>query len=521
MKPQLKFYLTTSIAYASGIPHIGNVYEIILADAIARFQRLDGYDVLFQTGTDEHGQKIAKKALQQGIKPQEYVNHVSSEIKRIYDLMQISYDQFVKTTDQSHQKAVQAIFEKLYQKGDIYLGKYQGLYSVVEEAYVLEKELIDGKTLNGETPVLISEETYFFKLSKYQDRLLQYLKNNPALIKPQNQRKELLNLLKEPLNDLSISRTSFQWGIHVTFNPKHVIYVWIDALSNYLTGLKYNPHLSSNQSLLQYWPCDLHIIGKDILRFHLIYWPILLMALEMELPKQFLAHPWVLFDKNKMSKSLGNVLYVDDLLKIFPVDSIRYFVLHEIPYAQDGNITYELLVERHNNDLVNVVGNLVHRIFGMVKSYRQNYLNKILINPSENDDFDLSSKVLLILPLVRQKMAECKVGDALAEIMQLARFINKYIDLVEPWKLFRIAEKASLLDYVLYSLFESLRFLGVLLKPFLPQTADKILFQIRAQVVTFESLSTFGLLDAQELMQDEILFQRLDLDTVLSSFNVV
>ncbi|GLH60764.1 methionine--tRNA ligase [Paulownia witches'-broom phytoplasma] len=509
-----KFFLSTAIAYASGIPHIGNVYESILADAIARFKRLEGFDVLFQTGTDEHGQKIAAKALQQGKNPQEYVDQISLEIKRIYDLMQVSYDKFAKTTNPRHKQTVQAIFYKLWQQGDIYLGKYQGLYSVAEESYVAAKDLIDGKTFNGETPILISEETYFFKLSKYQAQLLQYLENNPSLIKPDAQRKELLNLLKEPLADLSVSRTSFKWGIPVPFDPKHVIYVWIDALSNYLTGLDYNP-TSKNSQFNRYWPCDMHVIGKDILRFHLIYWPILLMALEISLPKQFLTHPWILFDKNKMSKSKGNVLYVDDLLKYFAVDSIRYFVLSEIPYAQDGNITYELLVERHNNDLANVLGNLVHRVFGMVKSYRQNNLSKTLITTNLEPKFDLSKQALATLPLVLLKMQDCKVGDALKEIMNLARFANKYIDLVEPWNLFKNPEKQQLLDHTLYSLVETLRFLGVLLQPFLPQTAHKILTQLKASDITFESLDTFGLLSSQKLDNYHILFNRLEIDEVL------
>ncbi|MFB0637991.1 methionine--tRNA ligase [Candidatus Phytoplasma solani] len=513
MKSKPKFYLSTSIAYASGIPHIGNVYEVILTDAIARFKRLDGYDVFFQTGTDEHGQKIEQMALKQAKKPQAYVNHISSEIKRIYDLMQVSYDYFIKTTDKAHQASVQAIFDKLHQQGDIYLGQYQGLYSVAEEAYISEKDLVDGKTFNGETPILITEKTYFFKLSKYQSKLLDYLESNPDLIKPKTQRKELLNLLKEPLDDLSISRTSFKWGIPVSFEQKHVIYVWIDALSNYLTGLGYHPNETSQQ-FLHYWPCDLHVIGKDILRFHLIYWPILLMALKIKLPKQFLIHPWILFDKNKMSKSKGNVLYVDDLLKIFSVDTIRYFVLHEIPYANDGNITYELLAERHNSDLVNLFGNLVHRVFGMLKSYRNYQLTQVLVSPEQLQEFDLSQKSLSVLPLIRQKIKDCKIGEALEEIIQLVRFTNKYIDLIEPWKLVKIPEKQAFLDYVLYSLTETLRFLGVLLKPFLPQTAEKILSQIKAQDVTFESLKTFGLLPTQKLMPNEMLFQRIDLDSV-------
>ncbi|AGL90774.1 Methionyl-tRNA synthetase [Candidatus Phytoplasma australiense] len=515
MENKTKFYLSTSIAYASGIPHIGNVYEVILADAIARFKRLDGWDVFFQTGTDEHGQKIEQKASSKGVLPQEYVNYISSEIKRIYDLMQISYDRFIKTTNHKHQKAVQVIFTKLLQQGDIYLGKYQGLYSVTEEVYVSEKDLVDGKTFNGEIPILISEDTYFFKLAKYQNRLLDYLENNPNLIQPETQKKEILNLLKEPLNDLSISRTSFRWGIPVPCDKNHVIYVWIDALSNYLTGLDYNPNENTSSKFLQYWPCNLHVIGKDILRFHLIYWPILLMALKIELPQKFLAHPWILFDKNKMSKSKGNVLYVDDLLKFFPIDTIRYFVLHEIPYASDGNITYELLVERHNSVLVNLFGNVVHRIFGMLKSYRNYQLTQILDLPENHQEFDLSQKVLLVLPLMRQKFEECKVGEALEEVEKLARLMNKYIDSVKPWELAQLPEKETLLNYVLYSLTEALRFLGVLLKPFLPQTAEKILCQIQAEDVTFESLKTFGLLKTKKLMPDEMLFQRIDLENVL------
>ncbi|MDW3617780.1 MAG: methionine--tRNA ligase [Candidatus Phytoplasma pruni] len=507
-----KFYISTSIAYASGIPHIGNVYEMILSDSIARFKKMDHYDVYFQTGTDEHGQKIEKKASQEKINTQEYVDHISFEIKRIYDSVGVNYDHFVRTTNDYHKKTVQAIVNKLLKKGDIYLGTYEGWYSVVEESYIAEKDLIDGKTASGETPVWSKEEVYFFQLSKYQERLLTYLNDNPHLILPKERRKEILNLLKEDLTDLSISRTSFKWGIPLSFDPNHVVYVWVDALSNYITGLGFqlseDGQILPNEQFLKYWPCDLHVIGKDISRFHLIYWPILLMALEIPLPKKFLIHPWILFNNDKISKSTNNVVYIDDLLKFFSVDAIRYFVLHEIPYVSDGTLSYELLLERYNADLVNTIGNLLSRTLGMIKSYRNAQLTKTATE--KKDDFNLPQKAIDTVKLVKKAMDSYRVAEAMEHIIQLARYSNKYVDIVEPWKIVKEKNNSAKLDVFLYNLVETLRFIGVLLKPFLPETSESILKQIKAEEETFESLEEFGITQTKELQPGEKLFERLD-----------
>jgi methionyl-tRNA synthetase len=514
MKVQKKnFYISTSIAYASGIPHIGNVYEMILSDSIARFKKMDNYDVYFQTGTDEHGQKIEKKASQKKVNTKFYVDYISSEIKRIYNSVGINYDNFIRTTDDSHKKTVQAIIDKLFKKGDIYLGTYEGWYSVIEESYISQKDLIDGKTTSGETPIWFKEEVYFFQLSKYQDKLLTFLKKNDNLILPKERRKEILNLLKEPLTDLSISRTSFKWGIPLNFNPNHIVYVWIDALSNYITGLGFqiseNGQNLQNEKFLKYWPCDLHVIGKDISRFHLIYWPILLMALEIPLPKQFLIHPWILFNNNKISKSTNNVVYIDDLLKFFPVDAIRYFVLHEIPYVSDGSLSYELLLERYNADLVNTIGNLLSRTLGMIKTYRNYQLIKKLVIEEQND-FNLPQKALDTFSLVKKSMSSYRVAEAIEHIVQLARYSNKYVDIVEPWKLAKDKENSNKLDIFLYNLVETLRFIGILLKPFLPITSESILNQIKAEEKTFKSLEEFGITQTKELQPGKKLFERID-----------
>lgn len=507
-----KYYITTAIAYSSAIPHVGNVYEAILADAIARFKRLSGYDVLFQTGTDEHGQKIETKAQDNELSPKAYVDLISSEIRRIYDKVNISYDQFVRTTDDDHVKSVQAIFKKLYDQGDIYLGKYEGWYSLSEEAFILEKDIVDGKAPSGDTPIWTSEDAYFLKLSKYQERLIEHIEKYPEFIEPESRRNEMIqNFLKEPLPDLSVSRTSFKWGIPVEFDEGHVVYVWIDALSNYITGLGYHPDLDEQpDKFKKYWPANVHLIGKDILRFHTIYWPIILMAIGVELPKQVFGHPWVLFNKNKMSKSTGNVMYTDDIVKYFGVDTLRYYVLHEIPFAQDGNITYELLIERNNTDLANTIGNLVNRTIGMVHKYRNGDVKKVMLD--EPFELSLKEKALEALPEMHKYMDELKVSDALEEVVKLARFANKYIDVSEPWVLNKDENKQDVLDHVLYHLLETIRFVGVLLQPFMPETAHKILEQIGSKDSSFESLNDFGKYEAQTLNKPYVLFERFDMN---------
>ncbi len=508
------YYLTTAIAYASAIPHIGNVYEAILADAIARFKRLDGYDVFFQTGTDEHGQKIESRAKDNELSPQAYVDHISSEIKRIYDKVHVSYDQFVRTTDDRHILSVQKIFKKLYDQGDIYLGEYEGWYSIAEEAFILEKDIVDGKAPNGDIPVWTKEAAYFLKLEPYRERLLKHIETHPEFIEPESRRNEMIqNFLKEPLPDLSVSRTSFKWGIPVTFDEGHIVYVWIDALSNYITGLDYHPDQTSNDTFNKYWPADVHLIGKDILRFHTIYWPIILMALGLKLPKQVFGHPWILVNKGKMSKSVGNVLYTDDLVRYFGVDPVRYYVLHEIPYAQDGNITFELLIERNNSDLANTIGNLVNRTIGMAHKYRQGEIKKVILD--EPFELSLKEKALDVLPQMRTYMAELKVSDALEEVVKLARFANKYIDVSEPWALVKDPNKQEVLDHVLYHLLETIRFVAILLQPFIPETAKKIFEQVGIKDTSFETLDTFGLYEAQTLGAAKVLFERYDLNKKL------
>ncbi len=509
-----KFYLTTAIAYSSAVPHIGNVYEAILADAIVRFRRAMGDDVLFQTGTDEHGQKIESKAENNGLSPKAYADHISSEIKRIYDMVGVSYDKFIRTTDDYHEKAVQAIFKKLYEQGDIYLGKYEGWYSVADEAFIFEKDIVDGKGPSGDELVWTSEETYFLRLEKYQERLLKHIEDNPEFITPESRKNEMIqNFLKEPLPDLSVSRTSFKWGIPVDFDDKHVIYVWVDALSNYITGLGYNPEEDITEQFKKYWPADVHLIGKDILRFHTIYWPIILMALGVELPKKVFGHPWILVNKGKMSKSVGNTMYTDDLVKYFGVDAVRYYVLHEIPYAQDGNITFELMIERNNSDLANTIGNLVNRTIGMAKKYRDGVVKRV--DMEEPFEFSLKEKALEVLPKMVKLMDELKVADALEEVVQLARHANKYIDVAAPWALFKDEAKQEELDYVLYQLIETIRFVGVLLKPFIPETSTKILNLIKVTDNTFESLDNFTSFDEVTLEPGEVLFERYDMNKKL------
>lgn len=510
MKTKKPYYISTAIAYASAIPHIGNVYEAILADAIARFKRLEGYDVYFQTGTDEHGLKIETKAKEKNIEPQVYVDEISQEIKRIYDLVDVSYDQFVRTSDDFHKKSVQSIFETLLKKGDIFLGTYQGWYSVSEESYIQEKDIIDGKGPQGDTLIWMEEEVYFFKMSNYQEKLIQHIKDYPSFIAPESRKNEMLqNFLSEPLPDLSISRTSFKWGIPVLSNESHVIYVWMDALSNYITGLNYQPNISSKE-METFWPADVHLIGKDILRFHTIYWPIFLMALELPLPKQVFGHPWILVNKGKMSKSVGNVMYVDDLLTHFKKDVLRYYVLHEIPFAQDGNMTYELIIERNNSDLANTIGNLVNRSIGMALKYREGNIK--YQDATIEASLALSNKALKALPEMQEYMDALKVADALEVIVDLARHANKYIDLTEPFKIFKENNDSLFVDEILYHLIETSRFIGVLLQAFIPDTANEILKQIQVENKTFESLQTFGYIKTIQLEKPTVLFERFDID---------
>ena len=472
-----KYYISTAIAYTSAKPHIGNTYEIVLGDAIARYKRLKGFDVYFQTGTDEHGEKIELKAKEAGITPKEYVDNIASQIKDIWDIMNTSYDRFVRTTDPKHEREVQKIFKKMYDKGDIYLGKYEGLYCTPYESFFTESQLVDGKCPDcGREVHKASEEAYFFKLSKYQDRLVEYYNTHPDFIKPDSRKNEMINnFIKPGLQDLCVSRTSFTWGIPVDFDPKHVIYVWLDALTNYITNIGYDVDNPSDE-FKKYWPADLHLIGKDIVRFHSIYWPCFLMSLDIPLPKQIFGHPWLLFGNDKMSKSKGNILYADDLVKEYGVDAVRYYVLHEIPYANDGNLTNELLVERINSDLANVLGNLVNRTVAMGNKY---FEGKV-INPSVSDDVDnvLISMINELDKRVEVKMDTLEVGAALDEIFDLLRRSNKYIDETMPWVLAKDPNNSDRLQTVLYNLLESIRVSANLIRPFLPETADKILEQI-------------------------------------------
>ncbi|MGN1000484.1 MAG: methionine--tRNA ligase [Bacilli bacterium] len=500
-----KYYITTAIAYTSGKPHIGNTYEIVLADAIARYKRFKGFDVYFQTGTDEHGEKIELKAKEKGVTPKEFVDEVAGEIKNIWDIMNTSYDKFVRTTDPNHERQVQKIFKKMYDKGDIYLGKYEGLYCTPCESFFTESQLIDGKCPDcGRNVEKASEEAYFFRLSKYQDRLIQYYDEHPDFIKPDSRKKEMINnFIKPGLQDLCVSRTSFSWGIPVDFDPKHVVYVWLDALTNYITNIGYDVD-SPTEEFKKYWPADLHLIGKDIVRFHSIYWPCFLMSLDLPLPKQIFGHPWLLFGNDKMSKSKGNILYADDLVKEFGVDAIRYYVLHEIPYANDGNLTRELLIERINSDLANVLGNLVNRTVAMANKYFGGKVQNT--NVSEEIDRDLIEKINSIDKKVELKMDTLEVGAALDEIFDLLRRSNKYIDETMPWVLAKDESKLARLEVVVYNLLESIRVSAVLLTPFLPSTGEEILNQIGIQDsrVTFVNNNVYNTKEAKPL------FKRID-----------
>ena len=512
MKDNKDYYLTTAITYTSGKPHIGNTYEIILADAIARFKRQEGYNVYFQTGTDEHGQKIELKANEAGIPPKQFVDEKAAEVKRIWDLMDTTYDRFMRTTDEYHIKQVQKIFKKLYDQGDIYLGHYEGKYCTACESFFTETQLVDGKCpdCGGEVHDA-KEEAYFFKLSKYQDRLMKHIEEHPEFIQPASRKNEMINnFLKPGLQDLCVSRTSFKWSIPVDFDPKHVVYVWIDALTNYITGLGYDVDGNHGELYKKYWPADLHLIGKDIVRFHTIYWPIMLMALDIPLPKQVFGHPWLLQGESKMSKSKGNVIYADDLVDIFGVDAVRYYVLNEIPYDNDGSITWDLLVERINSDLANVLGNLVNRTIAMANKYFDGIINNP--NVSEAVDDELKEAALQMPKKVIAKMDEFKSADALDAIFTLLRRTNKYIDETTPWILAKDESKKDRLATVIYNLIESIRFAAVTLIPFIPSTANKILDQINTDKRDLLELNQFGLYQpgTKVVEKPEMLFARLD-----------
>ena len=528
------YYITTAIAYTSGKPHIGNTYEIVLADSIARFKRMQGYDVRFQTGTDEHGQKIELKAAEAGETPKQFVDEVAGEIKKTFDLMNTSYDKFIRTTDDYHEKQVQKIFKKLYDKGDIYKSEYEGMYCTPCESFFTASQLVDGKCPDCGRPCTpAKEEAYFFRMSKYADKLISYINEHPDFIQPESRKNEMMNNFLLPgLQDLCVSRTSFKWGIPVDFDDKHVVYVWLDALTNYITGIGYDADGNSSEQYKKYWPADLHLIGKDIIRFHTIYWPIFLMALGEPLPKQVFGHPWLLQGDGKMSKSKGNVIYADDLVDMFGVDAVRYFVLHEMPFENDGVITWELLVERLNSELANTLGNLVNRTIAMTNKYFDGVLNKTGVT-SANDgvdadgksldfDADLKAVVTGTKARVQDKMKTLHVADAITEIFTLFKRCNKYIDETMPWALAKDESKQDRLSEVLYNLAESITIGANLLTPYMPKTAERILAQLYPAnpaegVRDFDDLDKFGLRKSGEKVTDapEILFARLDLEEVL------
>ena len=512
-----KYYITTAIAYTSGKPHIGNTYEVVLADAIARYKRQQGYDVFFQTGTDEHGQKIELKAEEAGITPKEFVDNVSTEIRRIWDLMNTSYDKFIRTTDEDHEKQVKKIFKKMYAKGDIYKGHYEGMYCTPCESFFTESQLVDGKCPDcGRPCVPAKEEAYFFKMSKYADKLIDYINTHPDFIQPESRKNEMMNNFLLPgLQDLCVSRTSFKWGIPVDFDPKHVVYVWLDALTNYITGIGYDCDGESTEQFKQLWPADLHLIGKDIIRFHTIYWPIFLMSLDLPLPKQVFGHPWLLQGDGKMSKSKGNVLYADELVDFFGVDAVRYFVLHEMPFENDGVITWELMVERLNSELANTLGNLVNRTIYMSNKYFGGVVeNKGVAEPVDDD---LKNFILSVPAKVNEKMDKLRVADAMTEVFTIFKRCNKYIDETMPWALAKDEEKKDRLATVLYNLVEGICIGATLLKSFMPETTERILAQLSAEDRTLEDLNTFGLYPSGNKVTEkpEILFARLDLKDVM------
>ena len=516
------YYITTAIAYASGKPHIGNTYEIVLADAIARFRREEGLEVFFQTGTDEHGQKIENKAKEAGITPKEYVDNAAGQIRRIWDLMNTSYDKFIRTTDEDHKKQVQKIFKKFYDQGDIYKGCYEGMYCTACESFFTDSQLVDGKCPDcGGDVYPAKEEAYFFKMSKYADRLIKYINEHPEFIQPVSRKNEMMNNFLLPgLQDLCVSRTSFTWGIPVDFDPKHVTYVWLDALSNYITGIGYDVDGDSSERFKKFWPADLHLIGKDIIRFHTIYWPIFLMALDLPLPKQVFGHPWLLQGDGKMSKSKGNVIYADTLVDFFGVDAVRYFVLHEMPFDNDGVISWELMVERFNSDLANVLGNLVSRTISMTNKYFDGVLtdaNDESVAGAMEVDTDLKDVVLMTVEKVVKKMSELRVADAITEIWTLFKRCNKYIDETTPWILAKEEDKKQRLQTVLYNLSESIAIGASLLHSFMPETSEKILEYFGTNKRSLEDMNKFGLLmSGTTVAKDpEILFKRLELEEVL------
>ena len=512
-----KYYITTAIAYTSGKPHIGNNYEIVLADSIARYKRAEGYDVYFQTGTDEHGQKIELKANEAGVTPKEFVDKVAGQIKDMCDLLNISYDHFIRTTDDYHEKQVQKIFKKLYDQGDIYKGSYEGLYCTPCESFWTESQLVDGKCPDcGREVKPAKEEAYFFKMSKYADRLIEHINTHPEFIQPVSRKNEMMNNFLLPgLQDLCVSRTSFKWGIPVDFDPKHVVYVWLDALTNYITGIGYDADGNSTEQYKKYWPADLHLIGKDIIRFHTIYWPIFLMALGEPLPKQVFGHPWLLMSGGKMSKSKGNIIYADDLVDFFGVDAVRYYMIHEMPYENDGNATWELIAERTNTDLANTLGNLVNRTISMSNKY----FDGVVADKGAVDealDGDLKAVVTGTYDKVKEKMSTLRVADAITEIFGIFKRCNKYIDETEPWVLAKDEAKSDRLSTVLYNLVESITIGASLLQPYMPETAEKIVKQLNTSVREFSDLKKFGLYESGNKVtaEPEILFARLDMKEV-------
>ena len=513
------YYMTTAIAYASGKPHIGNTYEIVLADAIARYKRAEGYDVFFQTGTDEHGQKVEIKAQEAGKTPKQYVDEASGEIKKIWDLMNTSYDKFIRTTDDYHEKQVQKIFERLYKQGDIYKSEYEGMYCTPCESFWTKSQLVDGKCPDcGREVKPAKEEAYFFKMSKYADRLIEYINNHPEFIQPVARKNEMMNNFLLPgLQDLCVSRTTFSWGIPVTFDPKHVTYVWLDALTNYITGIGYECDGESSEQFKKFWPADLHLIGKDIIRFHTIYWPIFLMALDLPLPKQVFGHPWLLQGDGKMSKSKGNVLYADTLVDFFGVDAVRYFVLHEMPFDHDGVISWELMIERYNSDLANVLGNLVSRTVSMSNKYFDGEVSNKRVGEDSEFDIDLKNTVLAEAKLVTAKMDELRVSDAMTEIWNIFKRCNKYIDETTPWLLAKEEDKKDRLATVLYNLTEAIAIGASLLESFMPDTSKKILEEINAKKRSLDSMDSFGLYadKTKVAAEPQILFARLDAKEVL------
>ena len=516
-----KYYITTAIAYTSGKPHIGNTYEAVLADAIARYKRQQGYDVFFQTGTDEHGQKIELKAEEAGVTPKEFVDNVSGQIKNIWDLMNTSYDKFIRTTDADHEKQVQKIFKKMYAKGDIYKGEYEGMYCTPCESFFTESQLVDGKCPDcGRPCVPAKEEAYFFKMSKYADRLIEHIKTHPEFIQPESRKNEMMNNFLLPgLQDLCVSRTSFKWGIPVDFDPKHVVYVWLDALTNYITGIGYDCDGDNSELFNKMWPADLHLIGKDIIRFHTIYWPIFLMSLDLPLPKQVFGHPWLLQGDGKMSKSKGNVIYADELVDFFGVDAVRYFVLHEMPFDNDGVITWELMVERMNSELANTLGNLVNRTISMSNKYFGGVVeNKGVTEPVDDD---LKSFILSVPAKVDAKMEKLRVADAITEVFTIFKRCNKYIDETMPWALAKDESKQDRLATVLYNLVEGICIGTTLLESFMPDTTKRILGQLNASERTLEDLKTFGLYPSGNKVTDkpEILFARMDIKEVMKKVN--